>query len=278
MTRQIVGGFEYAVRVAVVLGVLCVVAGWSVNAAQAADPGLKVEARGLRVVGEGYGEENGLRPFNWFPGVTVALLVTSPAGGLIEFDSRASEVTKLVDNKGTDLMVRGEFSMPGFTGSEDVSDDGKAMMIDVGGGGVPAKGADSIQVTGTLAIRRATQQKVHKADNVAVKADQKIEAGPVAFTISSVGKPDWGDNPLRITLEAKQHVDTIAEIRFLDAGGAVIESHRTGSMTMSMGDDVQVTLEFDLAKAVESFSVEVVYWTDLQTAKVPFDVTVRVGL
>jgi hypothetical protein len=240
--------------------------------------GAKVEARGLRVVGEGYGGEGGVRPFNWSPGVNIALLVTVPDGGLIEFDHGESEVTKLVDEKGTNLLVRGEFSMPGFSGMDEVSADGMAMIIEVSAGGIPAKGASAIHAAGTLALRQGSEQKTYKAENVAVKADQTIDAGPVAYTIKSVGKPDWGDKPLRITLETKQSVDAIAGIRFLDAAGAEIESSRAGSMTMSAFDEVQVTEEYDLAREVDQVTVEITYWMDLKTVKVPFDVTVRVGL
>lgn len=240
---------------------------------------VSVEVRGVRVVGPGYGSEGEeLRPFNWSKGVTLALLVSVPEGGIIEFDDEACEVTKLVDDKGTDLFVPATFSSPGFSSFDSVSADGKAVLVELNGGGIPAKGAKSITAKGTMAIRAGKSQKSYKAENVPVKMDAKVEAGDIPMVITTVGKPDWGDNPLRISLQATQDVSNIARIRFLDADGTEIESSQSGRMSMSSFDSVQVTTDYDLAKKVETVTVEVTYWTDLRTLKIPFDLTVPAGL
>ncbi|MCB9850574.1 MAG: hypothetical protein H6817_07700 [Phycisphaerales bacterium] len=258
--------------------VLVSVAG--VSQAWAADESnAKVEACGLRVVGKGYGSDNdALRAFNWYDGVSVALLVTAPDGGLIEFDRDASEVKALTDDKGTNLLVQSGYSFPGFTGSNEVSPDGKALLVEVNGGGVPAKGATSIKAKGTIAISGGSKQQAFKSEKVAVKEDATIKAGEVSFKITGVGEPDWGDMPQRIDIETTDKTDAIAGIKFLDAAGAEIESSRSSSMTMQMGDTRQVTYSYNLSKKVEEVTVEITYWTDLRKLVVPFDVTVQVGL
>jgi len=52
----------------------------------------EVSVAGLRIVGEAYGEDNGmgLRAFNWNPGSYLALLLVHEDGGLIDFDANAS--------------------------------------------------------------------------------------------------------------------------------------------------------------------------------------------
>lgn len=246
--------------------------------ALAADPAIKVQVRGLRIVGEGYGGEQGLQPFSSAPGVSLALLVTTSDGGLIEVDNDASKVEQLVDDKGTNLLTEPKYSMAGFSHMADVSPDGKAIMTEISGGTPPAKGASSVRAVGAIAIRTAREKKSHKAENVAVKLDEKVAAGPITFAIKSIGRPDWGDKPLRISLEANQDLGSVAGVRFLDAAGKEIEADQAGSMRMAFGDSIQETRDFDLAQKVDQVTVEVTCWTDMKTVTVPFDVTVKPGL
>ncbi|HRX86935.1 MAG TPA: DUF1573 domain-containing protein, partial [Phycisphaerae bacterium] len=206
----------------------------SIGAARAADANVQVAPCGLRVVGEGYGGDNGLRPFNWAPGVTVALMVTAPDGGLIELDDDACKMEKLVDDKGTNLLVDPQYSRAGISGMADVSDDGKALLAEINGGGVPVKGASSIHAVGAIAVRCAKEKKSHKAENVAVKADEKAAAGPVTFTLKEVGKPDWGDKPLRILALRSTCACTVPGIQ---------------SDTIQPGESITIELELDANSA-----------------------------
>ncbi len=265
-------------------GAKCVLMGlaWALGAAAApvwaGDVAPTVKACGIRIAAEGYGGDQGLRPFNWFKGTTVALLVEAPQGGLISYDDNASELTKLVDDKGTNLLVKAGFSTPGLSGFGEVSEDGKAMIVEAVGGEVPQAGAKTIQAQGKIVAQMATKKQTHTVNDVKLAKGGKIQAGPVDLTIEEVGKPGWGDMPMQVSLKADRDLTDIAAVRFLDEQGKAIESESAGSSRMSFGDQVTVTREYRLAREVEAVTVEIDVWTDLRTVEVPFDVTTGVGL
>ena len=64
----------------------------------------RVEVRGLRIVGDGYDNDQSLRPFYWTYGTTVVLLVQADAGNIIAFDKNKSEIKMARDDRGTDLL------------------------------------------------------------------------------------------------------------------------------------------------------------------------------
>jgi hypothetical protein len=240
--------------------------------------GAKVEAVGLRVVGEPYGGRDDMRPFNYYAGTTAVLLLTRPGGGLIAMDDDASEVTRFADERGKDLLVEGKFSQPGFSAFPRISEDGAAALVEVSGGAVPTRGATTVSIGGKAVLKVATKKATHERADVAVKKGTSVEIGPFRFTVVDVGKPDWGDEPLQITFEAKQELDALAEIRFTGPDGKAIEHHSGGTMTSRMGNQVNIRQSYRLVRKVDRVSIEVDAWTDLRTIEVPIDVKVGIGL
>jgi hypothetical protein len=247
--------------------------------AAAAAPTTKV--CGLRVVAPGYGEETeGVRAFNQFPGTTLALLVTLPDGGLIDFVREESKLEKFVDDTGVDLRAaRGRFGGPQITsGSHMFSGDNTAAVVEIRSPGLPGEGAKQLTVEGVIALRCAAGKKTATQKDVKVAPGSKIEAGDVAFTLVKTGKPDWGEEPLQITLKSRQDCTEIAGFRFLDADGSEIKHTSGGGYTMSGMGTFDVEKKFNLAREVDTMSVEITYWVDCETVKAPFKITTSLGL
>lgn len=262
------------VGLSVGLGVVLLAAG----SARAGTPDeMTVAVCGLRVVAPGLYDEHETRAFYQDPGVTVVLRVVRAAGGLIALDEAASEIQAFADDKGTVLFKPEGFSKSPLGSWPKVTAGGKVAVIEIEGNQRPAAEARQIQLKGKLALKVATEQKVYPA-KVKLAAGTKIEAGPVPFTIKEVGKPEWGDAQLQITLHATQNLDALAGVRFLDADGTEIESSESGSMTMTTNDEVQIDQSYDLAKAVDELTIELTYWTDMHTVTVPFEKTFSIGL
>jgi len=238
-----------------------------------------VEVRGLRIVGKGHGEMmTGVRAFNWHEGSTLALLVLIPDGGIIALDSKTSKLDKFVDNKGTNLLVgESRWGQAGIESRPSITKDGKACMVELSGKSVPAKGATHILASGTLVFNCASKKKTVQHKNVALKKGTKI-ASAIPFTIDKVGKPDWGDAPLQVTLEAKQDLTNVAEIKFFDAQGKEIESRQSSSSRMRMGPLVTVKRSFTLKKKVDVATIAITYWMDMRIVKLPFNVKTSVGM
>jgi hypothetical protein len=240
--------------------------------------GAGIKACGLRIVAPPYQGEDELRAFNQFAGTSLALLLHRPAGGLIAFDEDASKLAVFADDKGQSLLTKGTFMSPGFSTWPKFSQDGKAALIEINGGAVPGDGAREVKAKGTMVFTAASEKKTFTQTGVQLKAGVMIEAGPIPFKITKTGKPDWGDEPLQITLEAKQDTDRVASVRFLDGGGNEIESSGAGSSSMRFGDSVTIETSYNLGKRVDAVTVEITYWMDMKAIEVPFDVTVTVSL
>jgi hypothetical protein len=261
--------------------------------AQTAAP--KVEVRGIRVVGPAYGRGmEGLRAFNWTEGTTVALLVTVPAGGLVSINSEKTQLTKLADDKGTDLTA-GEEPMVGMHMgmTPQVSADGKACLVEVNGKRVPAKGAAAIMASGTVTLKCGSKKETAKQENVALKVGSKITAGPMTFEISRVGKPQFffemtgpdeskpATTPaekFEVTLRTNQDCSNIASIAFLDAAGKDLGAKPSSSSSMGMPGMMTVEKSFVLPKKVDTATISITYWADLKEVVVPFDVKATLGL
>ena len=143
---------------------------------------------------------------------------------------------------------------------------------------MPADGAREIKAKGTMVFTAASEKKTFTQTGVQLKAGVMIEAGPIPFKITKTGKPDWGDEPLQITLEAKQDTDRVASVRFLDGGGNEIQSSDAGGGSMRFGDSLTIEKSYNLGKIVDTVTVEITYWMDMKAIEVPFDVTATVGL
>ena len=267
------GRRRYVLELLVSLGLVALL----FTGAASAQP--KVEVRGLRIVGDGYGEfMGGVRPFNWTKGVSLALLVTIPDGGLIAFDKDAGKVKALVDDKGTDLLPGKKYGKPGFGMMNSISKDGKACMVELEGGTLPAKGAKEIRASGTMVFKTGTKKQTFKQANVPLKAGTAVKAGPIPFTIKSAGKPQWGNQPLQITFKTHQKLDRVAEWKFYDAAGKEIKSSHGGTTTMSAFGKMNIDKSFNLAQKVDKVTIAITYWMDMKTVSVPFDLKVSMGL
>ncbi|HOX38054.1 MAG TPA: hypothetical protein PL033_08705 [Candidatus Brocadiia bacterium] len=238
-----------------------------------------VEVRGIRIAGKGYGKDDELRPFNWSAGPVLALLAQVPGGGIIEFDHEASVVTAFVDDKGTNLMAgEMEFGKPGFNMMANISKDARACMVELTGSSLPAKDAKELKASGKIVIVTAKTKKKETVKNIAMKAGTKFTLGGAAFEVTKVGKPDWGDEPQQITLQARQDLSAIASVVFIGPDGKVVESMDRGTMTMKMNKNITITKDYALAQKLPTATIEMEFWTDMKRIEIPFGISVSVGL
>jgi hypothetical protein len=262
---------------------LCFLAAALAGVAAAGEPAAPgVQACGVRVVAPGPEEE--MRAFNWTPGVTVALLVNVPGGGVIDVEDDVSKLTVFRDDKGKDLLKsgggEGVFERAGFGMMPQISKDGRLVLLEAQAPGCPTKGAAALRLSGEAVLRVASKTEEFAAQNVAIKPNTPIQAGPIPFTVFSVGKPDFGgeEYQLQVGLQARKEVSSVADIRFFDAAGKKLEVQR--SMTSSTGDGVNATVQwlYLLKDKPDAVKVVITYWTDMRQVRIPFDLSVGLGL
>jgi hypothetical protein len=260
--------------------------------AQPAAP--KVEVRGLRVVGPACGEGmEALRAFYNDEGTTLALLVTVPEGGLVSVNSERTQLTRLADDKGTELKAAESAFRMHMGMQSRVGADGKACLIEMSGKGVPAKGANSVTAAGTIYLQCGSRKLTARQENVALTPGAKIAAGPITFEISKVGKPESSfgffglaggpaatppAEELEVTLRTNKDCTSIASIAFLDAAGKDLGAQPSTSSSVRLGRAMTVEKSFVLPKKVAAATISITYWADLKEVAVPFDVTATLGL
>lgn len=257
-------------------------AGWP-SLAQSAGT---VEARGIRVVGPGEGVEfqDSVRPFNWSEGISVALLVRHPEGGIIDIDREASTVTRFEDDKGTDLLKQPEqkkektmFSRQSpFSMMPQVKQDGTVALVELEGPSRPVKEATRVKAQGTILLVCA-KTKQRSTQELKLEVGSKVTVGPVPLEITKVGKPDWGDAALAVTFKAAQTLDAIAGISFSSQGTA-IQTRDGGTTSMQAFNRITVEKTINFEKKVDAATIEIEAWQDMKRVEVPFDLTVGLGL
>ena len=242
----------------------------------------KVEAVGLSVHKAPYQGDKELGPgMNPAPGIAVSVLVAVEEGGIIKLDERKSRISKFADDKGSDLLAaqpaKDSFSAGPIGAFPKYSKDRKAFVVELQAHACPVPGAKSLQIEGSLALTLGKDQEVVKQEKVEARKDVTFKAGSASFKITQAGKNDFGDDPMRISLESKDGLK-IAAIRFLDPAGKEIESHLGSRGSMSFGGDATYSWDYTLKQMVPNVTVEVTLWKKVETLQVPLKLSVSLGL
>ncbi len=264
-----------------------------VCAQAAAEP--KVQVCGVRVVGVGYeNEDELLRAFRWRKGTTVALLVTVPEGGLISVNRDETKVTRMADDRGTDLTVssKGLAREAQVSRGAQVSDDGKACVLEINGQESPAAGATSIALAGTISLKCGSKKEIGRREKVDLKPGAEFSVGGMSFTIAKAGvapkpfelpKDDERvtDTPpaFEVALQTRQDWSEIASVTFLDAAGKDLGAKPGPIASATAGGRVVAAMRsFILPQQADTATVVVACWEEFKDIEVPFDLKATVGI
>ena len=246
---------------------------------------VKVELAGLQVTAKGYvpkGENEfySLRAVNRQLGTKVGLLVTSSDKAIVKLDEEKSKVTVFSDDQETDLIkVKGRFGRKsGVFRMTSEAKDGKAIITHVESSGVPKKGAKNLTLKGGLVVSLASKSKEVRSELTVLKKGEKLVVGEDAFEVNSLGKPDWGDDPIQVELKSSVSYKAFKGFHFYDSEGNKVESNRSGSGSMGIFGKRTYTVSFNLKKKVDKIVLAVDEWSDLEVVKIPFDFTIGAGL
>ena len=198
----------------------------------------------------------------------MVLSIQPPRGnGIVQIDSRASQLDAFSDDKGQSLLEEGRVgSFP------KIAEDGSAAVVEVEVRGRPSAGSAAVTVQGAIAMTVAGGSKPTRVASVRLAPNQTFKVGTATMT---VGEVTSDEESTKVTLGLTRTVlNTIREVRFFDAKNAPIEAHRTGSGYFNEKAELQldaktkdkiVTLEFEL-------------WQNLRTVKAPFNVQAGLGV
>jgi hypothetical protein len=233
--------------------------------AKAAAP--TVSVAGIRVVGQGFGEDGReAQPFNESPGVGLALVVQAKDGGIIAFDEDASARGEINDSEGNSLLDNASiWPFPKLT------KDGKAVVIEMKTQGVPAPSSTFVTAKGTITVTTATGSKPVKVPSVKLANEATFKLGAGVITIEDVSTEETSTS-----LTFKGPLPVLGSIRgwkFLDAKGAEIESSDRG---YGRSNDTAFK-SFSVTTAAKVVTLELDVWQGLKQSAIPFDVKAGLG-
>lgn len=236
--------------------------------------GLSLEVAGLRVTAPmSPSDPDDLRPFHEEPGTTVAFVVRSANGGLIEFDSNQSTLAAR-DDSGRDLTASEDpsRSSAGFGSFPSIGPDGKACGFEIHLPELPAEGAEQLELELSLAFELANGT-AESSGKVRFQDGAKFTVAGLPFQVASVESDDWGT---RVNLASPRSLENVAGYRFVTSKGEAIECSVVSSSTMGGDDDIQEERMLSFGAPVEAGTLSIATWKDRKVVTWP--VRVRVGL
>jgi hypothetical protein len=236
-------------------------------AAAVAPPELVVA--GIRITGPGYGDNRKeLRPFNEEPGIALSLAIKMPAGSsLIKLDEDDCKLAAMTDDTGQDLLENGRYGpFPKTT------EDGSAGMIEIESKLRPAAGAQAITAEGTLVFTASAGTKPQKIAKIKLEKGFAMKVGTGTITIGEVTAED-GKQTIQFAT-TRPIMESIKDIRFLDAAGNAIDAHRTERGYM--GDNAEAV--YSIASATKPAAFEFLMWQTPKQQTLPYKVKANLSL
>ena len=226
---------------------------------------------GIQIVWDSLKDEfGGFKTFNSDAGVSINFGVFTTEKGFIEFDKNKSKIA--LSAGGNDLVAK-------FGTWNRISEDTKTLSVVVVSEEIPDLGSGVFKLKGELVAAMASQTDTKATDARAFKKGDQVELfDGFQFEIDKMGKPEWGDDPLSLSLKWKRAIPELAAVRFFDAEGNEIESSSAGSTSWSaFGKVNSVTKSYNLKKKVKEFKIEMDIWNDLEEKILPVDLEVTSG-
>lgn len=241
-----------------------------------------VDVAGVAVVRESFDEggENPYRPFGLEPGTRLSVVFRSPAVRLVCFDAGASTVDSFTDDRGTNLMALAHrLQVPGYLGHGcGIIKNGRVAHVEIFGGTPPAAGAGFVQARGKAVF--FTGSTTARLVSAPVKAEKgaEIHVGEAFhFQVARWDEGGIGGKGATVSLRVQSHPAGIAQLRFLDGGGQVVESRPAGTVVEGEGEDRVFLLHFQLAAMPPEIALEIDSWSDLQRVEVPYEARAGIG-
>ena len=211
-------------------------------------------------------------PKHWQEGTIVTLKIEATDKQFVSLDENATKATAWTDDKGTNLAEK----ISDWLGmSLDVIKDKRTALFKISSEAVPAPGAREMILEATVGIKCGSEEKTVEQKDFALQVGSELTVGPAPMKVKTIGE-GGGNDKMEVTLKGTTDPEAIKDLVFLSADGKVIKAHVTESGWESRGQ-IEYTRTYALAEKVETVTVRVVYFTQMETLTVPLHLKVGVG-
>jgi hypothetical protein len=193
---------------------------------------------------------------------------------IVELLREESKVARFVDDQGTDLAAGFDETFGPFDMQTQVSGDQLRIAAAVKTDTKPAAGATRLELEGTLALFCASEKEQVESEAADLAKGAQLAAGSYSFEVTGIGKPDWGDAEMAITLRTKADVGAITGWWIVTPDGEAVELDQTMTGRMLGVTDVTLNAPRKLARG----ALRVERWADGATLELPFSVKAGLGL
>lgn len=216
---------------------------------------------------------NGAYAMGMQPGVKLAVMVQSTDRKIVNVEVNPNQPPQ-ISADGESLSGNDDHMF-----SPNLSDDGLRAILDVNTKKLPPKGTAKLSVTGELLVSTGGKTEESKVEAKLAKGT-KFKLAGINVEVTDAGNPDWGDEPLSVTLQTSDPggFDKMKELVFLDEAGKPIKAQTGGTMTMNFGRSRSVAIDYRLGKKVEKATLKAETYTDLETKPLPLKLEVGLGL
>ena len=186
---------------------------------------------------------------------------------VIELRTDASELTRFVDDRGTNLATKRTFGGP-FDMQSRISEDGLGLLVTVLGNNAPERTAKTLEAEGRLAVLCAGQRTTETSDELGLVQGTHLQIGPFALKVGETGASEFDASRWAIEFITDDDLSPVIAWSLVTDAGEVVPLDV--SMTWRMNQRTSVTL---LApRALERAKVRLERWTDAEVQNVPFSV------
>ncbi|MEM6910006.1 MAG: hypothetical protein AAF555_00345 [Verrucomicrobiota bacterium] len=220
---------------------------------------------GVRIVYQDMADDfKNFRTFNAQNGLAFSIgLRGTGSTRLIDFEKETSTIHLLTSDQAEPIALQ-----PGFPSR--FSDDARAARIEFKSDALPPAEASFYRLEGSISLLVAQDQETILSAATPFEKGSTVSLGEdLVFKIEKLGKPQWGEMPVQVSLQIARDIPEIAAFRFFDGTGKKLEMKEAGSSRMGMFNKVTVTRTFNLAEKPEALIVEVDVWQNLQKQEVP---------
>lgn len=221
-------------------------------------------------------------------GTQLRVWIYSPERTMLGIDDQTSELSKLTDDKQTDLTkgiekpaarnplaaLMGQGSSSPF--STMVSEHKRSCVVTIQGDGIPAAGAEQVTVDATIALLCGVDPVTVEAPAVKLEEGHQFVTGDMTWTVHGWETDIGLDNADQVVmLSTEQSVAVLESIELLDDQGKPIATTTLEAGVMDPAEGGDYTL--GIPENREVLGLRVTYYSKVETVKVPVKVTTGVG-
>lgn len=207
------------------------------------------------------------------PGVEIRAAARTPGRKILSIDKDASKVAGWTDDAGTDLSHGAPTDFFFWVDVESWGEPAEASIVKFKTETVPDARAQRITLKGTLGLVTASKTKQDTA-TVALEKGKQLEVAGLKLKLSDV--EDQGGQ-VSLTIETSTPLDAIQEVTFADGAGKEIEAEDMGSGSFGFGGKFTYSKSWLLDRRAPKIELTVSYWSDLETTRVPIDMSLGAG-